>query len=159
MPEDTTTGLPSLPEYENPPINEIVCGMLFAPQNDIIPIFGNPPWVQLALTSIKDIANLPPNWDGYGSPPLSQKAYQYAVAILKSLTGDDLPQPSIVPISGGGMQFEWRHKGRELELEIDPESDEMVYLKVHEDFTMEEDAYPVLDIPQTYKRIRWLTSG
>ena len=31
MAEDATTGLQSLPEYENPPINEIVCGVLFEP--------------------------------------------------------------------------------------------------------------------------------
>jgi hypothetical protein len=34
---------------------------------------------------------------------------------------DDPPEPRVVPVPGGGLQFEWQTATRELELEVLPD--------------------------------------
>jgi hypothetical protein len=117
---------------------------------------SKPAWFVSALATVDSIAALPSNWDGYGSPPLAENVRQSAIAILKALNRSDVPEPNIVPVSGGGMQLEWFHEGRELELEILAEPRQAVYLMVDEDESMKANAYPVSDFQRTDKLISWL---
>jgi len=120
---------------------------------------GTPPWLSSALADIARIAELPPGWDGYGSPQVSLKEREQATQLLASMTYSDLPAPNIVPVSGGGIQIEWQHCGRELELEIDAGAQEIIFLQVYEDGTTEEGSYPIADFNKTRALLDWLLVG
>jgi hypothetical protein len=117
------------------------------------------PWLETALEDVARLAALPPNWDGYGSPPIGVKERWQAVRLLTSIAYEDLPAPTIVPVSGGGIQLEWQYCGRELELEIVAGSPDLLFLKVYEDGTTEEDSYPIADLERTRKLLDWLVAG
>lgn len=59
-----------------------------------------------------------------------------AEACLMSLPAD-IPAPIIVPVPGGGVQFEWQLATRELEIEFCP-GGRVEYLAVREDETADE---------------------
>jgi len=120
---------------------------------------GPPPWLSSALADIARIADLPPGWDGYGSPQLSVQEREQATQLLASMTYSDLPAPNIVPVSGGGIQIEWQHCGRELELEIVVGAQEIIFLQVCEDGTTEEGSYSIADVNQTRALLDWLLVG
>lgn len=73
-----------------------------------------------AVRTLRELARRPHNWDGHGSPPLTMGASNTAMGLLVAI-GDRLDGVRIVPVSGGGVQFEWRITPRELELEILPD--------------------------------------
>jgi hypothetical protein len=116
-------------------------------------------WLASALADVARIANLPQNWDGYGSAPLGVKEREHVTKLLSSLDNADLPAPNIVPISGGGIQIEWQYHGRELELEIVASSEELMFLKVYQDGVMEENSYPIYDSDRTKELLDWLMNG
>lgn len=95
------------------------------------------------LKQLNIINNLPDNWDSYGSPKLERGLFVNArqfVRFLDSLFIDSAPD--VVPISGGGVQFEWQYGGRELEIEFSTNSI-IEYLKVDEDENMEENLFSI----------------
>ncbi len=96
-----------------------------------------PPWLIDVLPRLEQLAALPEDWDSYGSPPPSLKlmwdalvAIQRAERLLRyrqraeRLLRDrqaqptTMPTPSLVPLSGGGIQIEWQTPLKELELEF-----------------------------------------
>jgi len=90
---------------------------LVAPQLGIISEDGS-------LQRLIDVLRLGPDWDGYGSPPPSEKAGEAVLGVLReSATQARLPRFStrVFPIGGGGIQVEWHLKGRDLEIAIDPD--------------------------------------
>lgn len=112
-----------------------------------------------ALKQLNIIYNLPSNWDSYGSPSLSRELFETALKFVKYIKGSFLEsEPDVVPVSGGGVQFEWQFGGRELEIEFSNKS--MVeYLKVYEDESMEEDAFDVEKMSEEFPKLfSWLFS-
>jgi hypothetical protein len=71
-----------------------------------------------AMRRLGEIVKLPPNWDSYGSPPPTRNAIETVVDLLLKTDDRNLPSVHIVPVSGGGVQLEWRVSDRELQLEI-----------------------------------------
>ena len=126
---------------------------------DVLLREGPPPWLSSALADIARIAALPPGWDGYGSPQLSVEEREQATQLLASITHSDLSAPNIVPVSGGGIQIEWQHCGRELELEIVAGAQEVIFLQVYGDGTTEEGSYPIADVNKTRALLAWLLVG
>ncbi len=120
---------------------------------------GQNHWLPSALETLSQMTALPTNWNGYGSPPPGAKAAEHAIRFLKSVDGDNLPEPNIVPVSGGGIQLEWYHCGRELELEIVSGEDDLIFLKVYEDDRMEEGSYPLAYLGKIKGLIKWLLNG
>jgi len=116
-------------------------------------------WLTSALADVARIAELPQDWDGYGSAPLGIKEREHVTKLLSSIDNADLPAPNIVPISGGGIQIEWQHNARELELEIIEGSEDLMFLKVYPDGMMEENSYPIADSDRTRELLDWLISG
>ncbi len=53
------------------------------------------------------LTKLPVGWDGYNSVPVKQEVAYFARAVLYQVMTDQIPTPTIVPISGGGVQIEW----------------------------------------------------
>ena len=71
-----------------------------------------------ALRQLGQITMLPENWDSYGSPPPTHHAVKVAVEMLTRVDLPDLTDERVVPVSGGGLQLEWRTASKEVELEI-----------------------------------------
>lgn len=68
-------------------------------------------WQLAALEKLSRLHGLKPNWDSYGSPPISDDVLE----IAQRLVGEanvDAPTPRVVPVSGGGVQVEWEHGTR-----------------------------------------------
>lgn len=68
------------------------------------------------------ISNLPQNWDSYGSEPPSKTALDAARKILLyffNARGEQSIPYNIVPLSGGGIQMEWKNKDKAIEIEVE----------------------------------------
>lgn len=78
-------------------------------------------WSKVAQERLKELAQLPTNWNGYGSPKISSDAIGECLTLLTDMAKLGMPMPSIIPISGGGLQIEWRNAKCELEIEIMPD--------------------------------------
>ena len=86
-------------------------------------------WQVNTVKRILQFQSLQDNWDSYGSHRPSFNVIRSAVSILLKVTLDDPPMPRIVPVPGGGIQFEWRKGRRELEIEVRPDGS-IEYLKI-----------------------------
>ena len=62
---------------------------------------------------------------------------------------DDLPLPQVVPVPGGGVQLEWRHGRREVEIEILPDGT-MEFLRVEDGEPRDEELTGVVPLPPLF---------
>ncbi len=116
------------------------------------------PWQFEAMKKLENLAALPKGWDSYGGEPLRADVRDLAARLIGWIEMDDLPVPAVVLGSAGTVQFEWKHKGRELEVEV-LSGDSLGFLKVSEDGDMEEGRV-VRDLPDASRGlIRWLLHG
>lgn len=74
-----------------------------------------------AAQKVVNLQKLPDNWDGRGSPAPQDRAIEKALSLLQYLEVEDPPEPRVGPVPGGGLQMEWDHNDRGLELEIFPD--------------------------------------
>lgn len=105
--------------------------------------------------SLDRLAALDANWDGYGAAKLDRDILTAARRFAKRLASAMTVRPLVVPISNGGLQFEWHHGSKILELEIeDPQT--VHYLKWDpEKGTQEEDVFRIDDFERASDLIRW----
>ena len=87
---------------------------------DVFPVLESN-WRAGVLEKLSTFKKLPHSWNSYGSPPPSDKAIKNAASFLMMMSDENLPRPRVIPISGGGIQFEWNYGERELELEFRPD--------------------------------------
>jgi hypothetical protein len=108
-------------------------------------------WQLTAIKKVLGFKSLAPNWDSYGSPSPASCAIQAALSFLIDIPFSSLPAPRIVPVSGGGLQFEWISGERELEVEVRPEGS-IEILKVENGLPLddEEEALLAADIKPTF---------
>jgi len=70
------------------------------------------------IRSVQTLINLQPNWDGYGSPPPSERAAAIAFRLISEIK-ENLRNPAhVCPVGGGGIQLEWHVGDKDLEIEI-----------------------------------------
>ncbi len=84
------------------------------------------------VADLRRVFRLPVGWDTNDSPPVTSEARKSAIALLDCMGGSSLYEPTVVPVPGGGIQFEFEVGDRELELEVLP-SGGLVYLQVLDD--------------------------
>lgn len=111
-------------------------------------------WLRLAQRKISELAQLPENWDGYGSLPIQQPAIEQSADVLSILSNLDLPDPQIFPVPGGGVQLEFRQASRELEIEILP--DGSIQFLIVQDGKMREGAVPYGSRGEIIRLAIWL---
>lgn len=87
----------------------------------IVPLFMARPEFAESLRTISGLAQMPENWDTYGSPRIQRLAIQQAVEVLVASQTKCPAAPRIVPVAGGGLQIEWEMDARELEIEVLPD--------------------------------------
>jgi len=115
-------------------------------------------WQTEVLKAVFQVANLPSNWDSYGSPALSPLALAASKFLLAMVDLDDLPVPFVAPVPGGGVQFEWIIGERELELEILPDG-AVEFLKAQREQPAEEGYIKLENYRHIPTLLSWVTSG
>jgi hypothetical protein len=76
---------------------------------------------------LERIAGLRPDWDSYGSAPPSSESINVARRLVGTVYGEALLSAknpslpySIAPLSGGGVQLEWRGENKTVEVQVGP---------------------------------------
>ncbi|MGB2806225.1 MAG: hypothetical protein WBC22_00675 [Sedimentisphaerales bacterium] len=118
----------------------------------------DPKWLAKAKYDLDRIMKLPDNWDSYGSPSIPEVLYKNAKDFLISLEVEDIEPPFVVPVSGGGIQFEWQNMARELEIEF-VQSNVFGYLKIIDDEPVDEGQFSFKDYNSARQLIKWLKTG
>jgi hypothetical protein len=85
-------------------------------------------WVPTVLEKIEGLAQLPDDWDSYGSARLQPAAMKGACRFLLEAPSNILPLPHVTLVPGGGLGFHWQVENRDLELEFKPTGN-VEYLK------------------------------
>ena len=71
------------------------------------------------------LADLHDGWDSYGSPAITETALRAARNVVEAIPGAELTPCDVtvrvLPVPGGGIQFEVNHPNAYLELEILPD--------------------------------------
>jgi hypothetical protein len=117
-----------------------------------------PAWLLKAKYDLNRIADLPENWDSYGSPSVAVELLSNAKDFLDSLSAENIHPPFVTPVSGGGIQFEWSNQGRDLEVEfVEPYI--FGYLKVIKNQPVEEGEHSANDYNSAHQLLRWLMLG
>lgn len=81
-----------------------------------------PRWLRPAISQIASLGDLPRNWDSYDACPIAPQSALSAISFLILAVHIDMPLPSVVPTSGGGVQLEWHCNSIDLEIEFNPSS-------------------------------------
>jgi hypothetical protein len=113
----------------------------------------SPQFRQMA-EELSELAELPENWNGYGSPRLQPAAISEASNLIGILEVLHMPVPQFVPVSGGGIQLEWHNNKCELEVEIRADGT-MEFLIVDETGTMREGRFPLSYTSLLYALADW----
>jgi len=85
-------------------------------------VFGierTPNWFVPMCNRIKELMKLEPGWDGHDGKPVDSDVANFAAKFLRETLEPDGPVPQVVPLSYGGLQFEWHEKGIDLEIEVE----------------------------------------
>jgi len=118
----------------------------------------DPKWLAKAKYDLYRIMKLPDNWDSYGSPSIPEVLYKNAENFLRCLEVEDIEAPFVAPVSGGGIQFEWQNKTRELEIEF-VQSNVFGYLKIIGDEPFDEGQFPIQNYDSARLLIKWFKTG
>lgn len=77
-----------------------------------------PEWERDVVAALVRYSQLSENWDSYGGKPLRSDTGMFALQVLSGVMSEFIPTPSVVPISTGGVQFEWHQNDLDIELYI-----------------------------------------
>lgn len=113
-------------------------------------------WQRVAVKKVLGLRLLKSNWDSYGSRPISTSVIFTAISLLSFASLDNLPSPSVVPVSGGAIQLAWTKGGRELELEV-RDNGTIAYLTVENGQPLDEE--PLLVPEEAEHLLSWLNAG
>jgi hypothetical protein len=84
----------------------------------VIGIVHPPAWAEPMVQSLGKLLQLEPDWDTYGGSPIDPMCVVAALKLALEVLPDDMPVPSVVPTSRGGLQLEWHTRGVDLEVEF-----------------------------------------
>ncbi len=111
-------------------------------------------WFVDAVSTVSRLAKLPPNWDTYGSPSVTNAAHRQAIRLL-TLLGRYVPEPHVGAVSGGGIQFAWELGPRVLELEVMPDGS-VGFLRAFNDDEFREDVLSMERPDHLREQVNWL---
>jgi hypothetical protein len=79
-----------------------------------------PAWFMSVLQSFANLATLHDGWDAERARRIDRPTINRALAAIEQLLPAEAPAPSVVPLQNAGLQIEWHHNRRDLEIEFDP---------------------------------------
>ena len=115
-------------------------------------------WQLSAIKKVLGYRNLAENWDSYGSPTFGNVAIRSAIDFLLAIPYLGLATPRIVPVSGGGVQFDWINGQRELEIEVRPDGS-IDILKVENGIPLDDETEELYSRPSIQQMFAWLTES
>jgi len=71
------------------------------------------------VARLNQLIALQPGWDGSNAQPITEDAVMAALEVLNDIALERAPLPDISPGIDGGLLFEWRRDGFELEVWVD----------------------------------------
>lgn len=151
------TGTPTAESVDVLPITGELLAGTTVQWSEIVPIASFGLWKVQALKAVLQTAQLPANWDSYGSAPPSTAVVRDAVRFVEGAPIEDLPVPYVVPLSGGGIQFEWISEHREVEAEIRPDGS-LNLLRVENGEPVEEISTRLDDRMRFNSMLSWLVT-
>ncbi len=89
------------------------------------------------IDRLHHLGSLAPNWDSYDAVPVQGTAAVEAMRLLAQILTFDVPTPTLVPTSSGGLQLEWHQDEAELELDVHPNGAVEVFLSMPNNQTWE----------------------
>src|SRR6266536_191214 len=89
--------------------------------NRSTPLSTSAEWLRDSLAMLKRLGEFSQGWDSYDSPPIAAPALSAANELILRAAEIRALRPEIQPVSGGGLQIEWRLASTELELMISPD--------------------------------------
>jgi hypothetical protein len=93
-----------------------------------------------AHRTVESLAGLPLDWDSHGSPPVQPLAIRSAKELLLLAGTEGIAEPTVIPLSGGGIDLEWSSPARSLEIIIYPDGRfEYVLLNSSDDVIQEQE--------------------
>lgn len=121
-------------------------------------IFFETDWEVLLVRRILELGRLPANWDGHGSPAVEYGTMSKAFQLLRQIADiglENMPDPFIGPVAGGGIIFEWKVGSRQLSIAVLPEG-KIEYLKWESGEQFEEDELSLRSLPRLRELVAWL---
>ncbi len=86
-------------------------------------------WMQHAIDRLGHLCRLRRGWDGHNGLPANKSTALFASSVIGSLMLPNIPAPSIMPLSYGGIQVEWHRNGWDIEIEIAGPNQVFVYTR------------------------------
>jgi hypothetical protein len=103
---------------------------------------GSPAWEKEIVAALCRFLELPKGWDSYGGKPLRHDTGMFALQVLSDVMSESVPSPFVVPVSTGGVQFEWHQNDLDIELYIAAPYDSE--LTVHDLTSGEREVIPLI---------------
>jgi hypothetical protein len=95
---------------------------------ELLTLRALPKWLPGVVDDLNELATLEPNWDSYGGDVVSSSTRRRAAEVLLRLIPANAREPSVVPLSDGGVQFEW-HGDSAIEIQVGSEGDPEVWFR------------------------------
>lgn len=86
-------------------------------------------WAGRAILKLNQLSQLPDNWDSYGAKSIERNSALMALSLIRAIHNPRTPEPSIVPLASGGIQFEWHTSQKDLEVALSPNGQASVYFE------------------------------
>src|SRR4051794_3850240 len=67
----------------------------------------SPPWVGRVKNRVKELKQLPANWDSYGAVQVDPRIPPLAERLIEWFAVAGMPPPDVFATSDGGIQLEW----------------------------------------------------
>ena len=91
--------------------------------------FVSPLWLGRVKRRIRDMAELPANWDSYGAVPVDRRIPPIAEDLVEWFAVAGMPPPDVFATSDGGIQIEWHIRRVNIEIEISPIEGTTIYFQ------------------------------
>lgn len=85
--------------------------------------------VSRAIVKLNQLSELKDNWDSYGAKPIERNAVLMALNLIRVIHNPQVPEPTIVPLASGGIQFEWHTAQKDLEVSLSPNGQASIYFE------------------------------
>ena len=84
--------------------------------------------LDILLDQIDQFSRFERDWDSYDSPPFDSIVIERTKELVTKLLQHGIPGPNLIPASSGSIILDWRTEEVHLEIDIDPEGDDVVYI-------------------------------
>jgi hypothetical protein len=104
-----------------------------SPQLERIVVYETAPWLPVAYEDLRLLQDTGQHIAGLGDLRISQATADEARRILTLASTIQLPKPTVVPFSGGGIGLTWNLEEREITFNIFPGEREVVFARTSEE--------------------------